>query len=244
MDVLSYKTNVKTDIIGSIVKFVDERLTFGPEKQIPITEFQTSMLWEKSSNNKIAQWVSMLWGKSSDKFAQWGGEDYIQGILDHNIEIRLVDIHKLKPKKSDRTSKGLFFIFDFKDIDFEGTTVILPRKRSRKISKKGIDLNLVRLTDPEFEQEFVVYSDNPTFFLPRFQQHILAFYRRINKPMSFSLVNGKLYMLITTKKDLFEPPFYRETVLNFELFKEFFEYLYFGKQIGEELSIDMFENEA
>ncbi|MDM8559483.1 DUF3137 domain-containing protein [Candidatus Parabeggiatoa sp. HSG14] len=239
MEVLSYKAHFKTDIIGSIVKFVDDRLTFGPEKQIPITEFRASMLWEESSESKIAQWL-MPWKESSEsKIAQWGGEDYIQGILDHNIEMRLAEIHKLKPKKSDKTSKGLFFIFDFKNIDFGRTTIILPRERSRKISKKDINLNLVRLNDSEFEQEFVVYSsDDSIFLLPRFQQSILAFYRQINKPMSLSLVNGKLYMLITTEKDLFEAPV-DETVLNFELFKEFFEYLYFGKQIGEELNVDV-----
>jgi len=38
--------------------------------------------------------------------------------------MRLVEIHKLNSKKSDETSKGLFFIFDFENVDFEGTTVI------------------------------------------------------------------------------------------------------------------------
>jgi hypothetical protein len=228
MEVLPYKANFKSDIIGSIVTFVDNQLGFGPETQIPISEFQASGLVKRG------------------QISQWGGEDYVQGTL-ANTKVRFVEVHTLAPKKSDKTSKGLFFIFNFQ-LDFEGVTVVLPKTKlgllSRLFGKKsltwgGTELNLVKLADSEFEREFVVYSNNPAMiddiFSAGLKQRLLAFRRRLDKNLSLSVVNGKLYMAIETQKDLFEAPI-NETVLNFELLHEFFEYLYLGKQIVEALT--------
>lgn len=227
-DPLLYQFHFKKEIIGSIVTFIDENLGYDPEKQISRNEFQTSGLWKQFPKKSIV------------------GEDYVEGILGQT-EFQFSELHTTQSNRlNKKNAKGLFFIFNF-HLDFDGIVVILPKpKFNKKFRKKlmwGKDtqLNLFTLTEhPEFEQEFIVYSNNATMLNyivhTDFREHLLAFRRQLNKPMSLSFIDGKLYMAIATKKDLFEPPIY-STLLNFKLMNEFFEYLYLGKQIEEKLSI-------
>ncbi|OAD22391.1 Galanin, partial [Candidatus Thiomargarita nelsonii] len=125
------KLNFKKDIISSIVTFVDDKFTFEPEKQIPLEELKASGLWKN--------------------YHQLGGEDYIQGTLEHT-EMKCFKVHTLGSKK---TSKGLFFIFNF-NLSFEGVTVVLPRRqlfRKKSLTWGGTELNLINLADSEFERQ-------------------------------------------------------------------------------------------
>jgi hypothetical protein len=207
------KINFKKDIISSIITFVDDKLSFEPEKQIPLEELKASGLWKK--------------------YRQLEGEDYIQGTLEHT-EMKCFKVHTQGSKK---TSEGLFFIFNF-NLSFEGVTEVLPRtwlfSGQKSLIRGGTELNFVDLADSEFERQFVVYSNNiiDYVFSAGFKQRLLAFSHRL----SLSFVNGKLYMAIVTKKDLFEaPPI--SNVLNFERLQELFEYLYFGKLLGEDFGL-------
>jgi len=61
-------------------------------------------------------------------------------------------------------------------------------------------------------------------------------YDLLKKQIYLSFVNGKLYLAIYVKEDLFEAPVLG-TVLNYELLQEIFEYLQLGKEIAEDLII-------
>ncbi|MEN8217774.1 MAG: DUF3137 domain-containing protein [Pseudomonadota bacterium] len=213
------KINFKKDIISSIVTFVDDKLSFEPEKQIPLEELKASGLWKK--------------------YRQLGGEDYIQGTLEHT-EMKCFQVYTQGSKK---TSEGLFFIFNF-NLSFKGVTVVLPRRwwqffRKESLTWGGTELNLIDLADSEFEQKYLVYSNNMIdyVFSTGFKQCLLIFPHRL----SLSFVNGKLYMAIAIQKDLFEAPS-TSNVLNFERLQEIFEYLYFGKVLGEEFGLYLKNN--
>jgi hypothetical protein len=226
MEVLPYQTQFKTEIIGSIVAFVDSNLHYDPEKQIPLSEFETSGLWKQNPNQLI-------------------GEDYAEGII-NQTEVTFSEVHtKHQDIDEKKTVKGLFFVFNF-HLNFEGVTVVSSKSflgnaihQSLPWQGKEAGLNLVKLADPEFERAFTVHSDNPAMidsvFSADFRQRLLAFQRRLDKSLLLSFANGKLYMAIATDKDLFEAPIYR-TVLNFKLMTEFFEYLYIGREIVKEFN--------
>ncbi len=229
--ILPYQTNFKKEIIGSIVAFVDNNLRYDPDKQIPASEFQASGLWKQNQNLLI-------------------GEDYGEGVIDQT-DVTFSEIHaKYRNNPDKKTVKGLFFVFNF-HFDFEGVTVVSSKAQSffgstvyQSLPWQGKEagLNLVKLADPEFDQAFAVYSDNPAMvesvFSAGFRQRLLAFQRRLDKTLFLSFVNGKLYMVIGTDKDLFEAPIDR-TVLDFKLMTEFCEYLYIGKEIVEEFSLEI-----
>ncbi len=146
--------------------------------------------------------------------------------------------------------KGLFFAYDFQ-LDFSGVTLILPNdEQGGLLSGLGNwfgkvlfwrtknSRELIKLGDPEIDREFVIYSDNPTIarhvISNRFMHRLLDFRRRLEKPVHISFVDGKFYLAIEVEEDLFEPPIF-DTVLNYQLLREFYEYMRLGKDIVENL---------
>jgi hypothetical protein len=238
-----YTKNFKTDVVGSIVTFIDENLTYNPEKTITLAEFRASQLEE--------YWPSV---------DRWAGEDYVEGLLGKTA-MKFSEVHAeyetttVNSKGHTKTTyhdifKGLFFIFDFNK-DFNGFTIVLPDYAERHLGQFGKMLQswkanlthgeLVKLADPEFEHEFVVYSDNQItaryVLSPSLMRRLLAFRHQLNKQVYLSFVNGKLYMGIPVDKDLFEPTVFK-TLLDFNLIHEFFEYMQLGKDIVEDLNLN------
>jgi hypothetical protein len=231
-----YKSPFKKEIISPIVTFIDENLSYDPEKKIPVKEFQASQLFKRDYGHKVDRWI---------------GDDLVEGTL-NNTAMRFSEVHAQEEKTDkegktyyDTVFKGLFFVFNY-NLNFKGVTLVLPNKQnflSKVFAKmffwkqtKGREL--VKLGDPELDSEFLVYSDNPTMarhvLSSNFMHRLLAFQRQLKKQIYLSFVNGKLYMAIYVKEDLFEPPVLG-TVLNYELLQEIFEYLQLGKEIVEDL---------
>lgn len=237
----SYQQKFKQEIVGSIVTFIDKNLTYNPTEKIPREEFQASGLFEQN------------YGRTVDK---WDGEDYIEGVLDTTL-IKFSEVQAQEYETDSEGDshyetlfKGLFFIFNF-NLNFGGITVILPNyvkpgffnrlfgKDLPSWQTKITYLQLVKLTDPEFEREFTVYSNNPTLahyaLSEGFKHRLLVFRHRLNKAVYLSFANSKLYMAIDVGKDLFEPTIFR-TLLKFKLLQEFFEYLQLGKEVVDYLN--------
>lgn len=150
--------------------------------------------------------------------------------------------------------KGLFFVYDFQ-LDFTGVTLILPNEQQGGLLsglgnwfekllfwRTKNQRELIKLGDPEIDREFVIYSDNPAIarhvISNRFMHRLLDFRRRLEKPVYLSFVNGKFHLAIEVAEDLFEPPIF-DTVLNYQLLKEFFEYMQLGKDIVEDLMANL-----
>lgn len=226
-----YKKSFKKEIVSRIVTFIDNDLIYYPEKKITWHEFQSSLLVE-------------YWRHSVDI---WDGEDYVRGILGKTAvkfsEVHAEDEETYTDAEGNTQTyyitvfKGLFFIFDFNKA-FEGFTVVLPEK-FWSYRRYG---DLVKLEDPEFEEEFVVYSDNQItaryILSPSLMRRLLKFRHELGKKVYLSFVNGRLYMGISIHKNLFEPRVFR-TILDFELIQEYFEYMQLGKDIVEELNLNL-----
>jgi hypothetical protein len=225
-----YKKSFKKEIVSRIVTFIDDDLIYYPEKKITLHEFQSSLLVE-------------YWRHSVDI---WRGEDYVRGILGKTA-VKFSEVHAENEETYTDSEgnthtyyitvfKGLFFIFDFNKA-FEGFTAVLPEK-FWSYRKYG---DLVKLEDPEFEEEFVVYSDNQItaryILSPSLMRRLLKFRRELEKKVYLSFVNGKLHIGISIHKNLFEPRVFR-TILNFQLIHEYLEYMQLGKDIVEELNLN------
>jgi hypothetical protein len=225
----AFQTNFKKGIIGNLVRFVDENFSYNPEREISLQTFQTSQLFKR------------FYGKKVDR---WTGEDYIEGNLGQTV-VKFSEIH-LQKKGDDSfytLFDGLFFIIHFNQA-FEGVILVLPndaKRRQRRFRwwlRKQSYHHPIKLATPELEQAFLAYSDNPMMagyiLSTDFMSHLLAWHRRLKKPVFLSFVNDKLYMAINVEKDLFEPPIFH-TVLNFGLIQKFFENIQFGKTMVKDL---------
>jgi hypothetical protein len=238
-----YKNHFKTQIIGSIVSFVDKNLTYHPHLKISKLDFQASQLFKRLYRKKIDR---------------WRGEDYFEfeGILEQNKESPDLVLNPKPPfqfsevvateQRGDYSHvifKGLFFIFNL-HFNFNGIIIVLPndKKRRSKAFKKWLKKQTyqysIKLPTPALEKAFVVYTDNPTMAhslaSTQFWHNLLAFRRQLKKPIYLSLIHQKMYLAIEVEKNLFETSFF-QTALNFKILQTFFEYLQLGQQIVDNL---------
>ena len=106
---------------------------------------------------------------------------------------------------------------------FRGVTVVLPDVAERTLGWVGQKLQdafdvlrrgeLVKLEDPEFEREFVVYGDDQVearyILTPALMQRLLEFKRKAGRRVHFSFALSSVYIAIETRKDMFEPRMFR-----------------------------------
>ena len=236
-----FKFRFKQEIISHIVTFIDKNLTYEAKKNVPLSEFHASQLFQDQYGHKVDKWT---------------GEDYVEGTLGDST-LKLSEVNALEGMTDtegntyyDSIYKGLFFVFNF-NLNFEGTTIVLPTKKSflgeffRKFLSFSMNLKKsspIKLSDHELQDEFSIHSNNPViarYVLSNYFMHrLLAFRRRLKRQVYLSFVDGKLYLAIYINQNLFEPTIF-SSVVNINPTQAFFEYLQLGKEIVEDLSVHL-----
>ena len=236
----NFVQDFKREVIGQIVKFCDPTLTYAPEGLIPRQQFETARIFTHSI----------------DRFA---GEDLVQGKIGATTAA-FSEVHaEYKTTTTDskgrtRTQwhtifKGLFFVGDFNK-NFQGVTVVLPdvaQKFLGFIGQKLQEMNLarlgqlVKLEDPEFEKEFVVYADDQVearyILSTSLMKRICDYKRKTGKPIYLSFVDSNIYVAVHTGTNLFEPRIFR-TLLDFALAREYLEQLLLAVGIVDDLNLN------
>jgi hypothetical protein len=234
-----FKSNFKNRVIRPVIQYVSSDLSYAPNGTISRSEFESSTLFTQGV----------------DRFK---GEDFIEGIID-KTQIRFSELHaeykttSTDSKGNTRTSwhtifKGLFFVADFNK-HFQGRTVVLPDSAEKlfgRLGQKFQSMNmsrddLVKLEDPEFEKEFVVYATDQVearyILSPALMRRILEFKRRLKVPVHIGFVNSNLYMALSIKKNMFEPRIMR-SILDFEMVREYLEDLILAVGIVEDMNLN------
>jgi len=235
-----FKADFKRKIIGAVARFCDPSLSYRPESCISEGAFRESRIF--------------LTGVD-----RYHGEDYISGRVGET-EIEFSEVHA-EYKTTTRNSKGhtstsyhtifrgLFFIGDFHK-NFRGVTVVLPDTAEKAFGWLGQKLQewnitrseeLVKLEDPEFEHEFVVYSDDQVearyVLSSALMRRIVDFQREMERTVYLSFVNSKVFVAISMSRNLFEPRIFK-TVLDFELLREYLGEMELALGIVEDLNLN------
>jgi len=229
----------KGTVIGRVVSYCDPSLSYHPQSCVTQAEFQHSGLFKRGID-------------------RYRGEDLVTGKLDATA-VRFSEIHA-EYKTTTRSSKGgtqtrwhtifkgLFFIADFNK-NFKGRTVVLPDTAQKLFGRLGQSLqsmnlsraDLVKMEDPDFEREFVVYGTDQVearyILSTSLMQRILAFRREVNLPVYIAFVSSSVHLAIDTKKNMFEPRLFR-TLLDYELVREYLEDLQLATGIVEDLNLN------
>lgn len=229
----------KNDIIGSIVKFIDESLKYSAEEYIPIQEFIASKLFYQRPD-------------------RYNGDDFVNGTID-KTQIAFSEIHAAyKTVTTDSNGKttekwipifdGMFFKADFNK-DFKGEYFVLPDTAERMFGRTGIFFQsanrrygeLVHLEDPEFEKEFVVYGSDQVearyILSTALMRRLLDFQRRTGKRIYISFVKSSIYIGIPYRKKLLEPNYY-SSLLSEDKTTEYFQDLEMVIAIVSELNLN------
>lgn len=231
----------KEKVISSIVTFISPDLKYNQSSHISRDKFRSSEIFTK-------------------RIDRYNGEDCVSGMVDKTqiefSEIHAEEKHVTRDSKGRRQTryvtifKGLFFIADFNK-EFKGLTLVLPDMAERtlgkffgqamqkmNISRKG---ELIKLEDVNFEKEFVVYGDDQVearyILSPALMSRILEFRKKSKYEIHLSFKASKVYLAITTNKNMFEPPKFK-SVVDFSIAKDYYEDFLFALGIVDELNLN------
>ncbi|WP_200762916.1 DUF3137 domain-containing protein [Nitrosophilus alvini] len=231
----NYNENFKEKIIKKLIHFIDPSLRYEKRAYVPKNYFLTSALFRQTPD-------------------RYGGNDFVNGKIG-KTEIMFSDLHA-EYKTTDSKGRthyhtifqGLFFVADFNK-KLMGKTVVLPDTAQKLFGFAGTFLQsinrskgeLVKLDDPAFEKEFVVYSSDQIearyILTHSLMKRVLDFKRKRKAPLYLSFVGNKIFIAIDYRKDLFEPAVF-SSLLDFETAKEYVENLQLAVSVVEDLNLN------
>jgi hypothetical protein len=234
-----FVSQFKERIIREIIAFLDPNLIYESKSYIPSPIFRLSNIFKTSPD-------------------RYTGDDYVSGMIGAT-KVEFSEIHA-EYKTESRDSKGhkkthwhtifrgIFFIADFNK-SFIAKTVVLPDKAEKLFGRFGQTLQswtgiwgqLVKMDDPDFEKEFVVYSGDQVearyLLSTSIMKRILDFKNKAKKTIYISFSGQNIYVAIPYGKNLFEPKIFK-TLLDFEPVKEYFEELSLVLNVVEDLNLN------
>jgi hypothetical protein len=232
--VAGFSSLYKDFVIEKLVLFVDKSLRYDKFGKISKHEYKKSQLF-------------------SQPIDRFSGDDLVSGNI-NGIDIKFSELHHKVKVENDKgrtyyqtVFQGIFFIADFNK-NFKGTTIVLPDSSEKflgslshifqSFSGKG---ELVKLDNPEFEKEFVVYSNDQIearYILSHsLMQNILNLKRAVEQNLYISFIDSKIYIAIHFNKNLFEPKIYKK-VANFDDIKFYFQTISLSVDIVQYLNLD------
>lgn len=230
-----YRVEFKTKVIKPLIHAIDETLLYSHEAYIPEYLFESSKLFD-----------------TADKIS---GNDFVKGSID-GINIQFSDIHAQKKNQNSKGKdtwstifQGLFIVADFNK-HFSSETVVLPDSAQRTFgdlighwlqsNNKARD-ELVKMDDPEFEKEFVVYSSNQIearYILSHsLMKKLLDFKHRSKHDIHISFIDTKIYIAIDYERDLFEPSLFH-SLLDYKVAMDYVKTLHLALGVAEELKLN------
>lgn len=233
-----FNQSFKNNVIGRIVKFIDESLKFESDQYIAYNDFHRSDIFRQHAD-------------------RYYGDDLVYGKID-KTDISFSEIHAAYKTTSsdDNGSKekwqklfdGIFFIADFHK-NFKGRHFVLPDFAEKSFGSFGKFFQkmnkgrgqLIELEDPEFEKEFAVYGNDQVearyILSSSMMRRILEFKKSRNKNIMISFVDSRINIAIPYTRRLFEPRFY-SSLLKQEKNEEYFCDLNSAISIVEELNLN------
>ena len=229
-----YRGQFKDAVIEKLVRFLDDDLRYSSNDGIPKAIFEQSKLFKHSIDS-------------------YRCEDRVSGQLGAT-KMAFSEVHAQYKTRSGKHEhwhtifKGLFFVADFNK-HFRGETTVLPDTAERLFGRLGKKLQswniardqLIKLEDPVFEREFVVYGSDQIearyILSTSLMQRIMQFKQKTGKRIHLSFIDSSLFVAIPYSKNLFEPRLFR-SVLNFRPIADYAEDLQLGIGIVEDLNLN------
>lgn len=230
-----YISEFKNSVIRPLVHVIDNSLEYSPSLHVAKHLFENSNLFLDSE--KVS------------------GNDYVKGKID-GISIEFSDLHAERKTQNSKGKdewstlfRGLFIVAEFNK-NFSSQTVVLPDNIQSTVgnlighwlqSNNGARDELVKMDNPEFEAEFVVYSNDQIearYILSHsLMEKLLSFRRKSANPIHVAFRENHIYMAISYNKDLFEPSIFR-SLLEYKIAMEYVKTLHLAIGIVEELKLN------
>jgi len=230
-----YVSDFKHIVIGAIVKFLGDDLNYEPGGFIEKHLFMMSKIFTTEPNI-------------------YKGDDLVRGNIGAT-KIRFSELNAVHESGSGKNRsrvtifRGLFFTGDFNK-NFTGKTIVLPDTAESLFGSLGAKLQsmnifrgqLIKLEDPLFEQQFVVYGDDQIearyILSPSLMSRIVDYKQKSGKKIYLSFVGSMVFVAIWINRNLFEPKIFN-TLLDFEPIRQYYEDLRLAVDIVEDLNLNV-----
>lgn len=230
-----YTHEFKMSVIKPLVHAIDSTLLYSCDTHVSEYFFNRSKLFAEP-----------------DKIS---GNDYVKGKID-GINIQFSDLHAQKRDRNSRGNEtwstifqGLYLVGDFNK-HFHGETIILPDTAQNTfgdlighwLQSNNMSRNeLIKMDDPEFEKEFVVYSTDQVearyILSSSLMKKLLIFKHKSKHPLYVSFAGTHIHMAIEYNKDLFEPSVF-ESLLEYKVAMGYVQTLHLAIGVVQELKLN------
>ncbi|HHD73042.1 MAG TPA: DUF3137 domain-containing protein [Epsilonproteobacteria bacterium] len=231
-----YRSGFKEQIIRPLIGAIEKELHYAPDTMVPQALFQFSHLFDR-------------------RIDRYRGNDLVRGKID-GISVQFSDIHAEHRSRDSKGRehwntifKGLYIVADFNK-HFKGRTLVLPdlaenlfgsyignMLQSKNFSKD----QLVKMDDPVFEKNFVVYGSDQIearyILTHTMMQRILKLKNDTGSKIYVSFNGEKIMIAIDYDKDLFEPTVF-SSLLSIEQAMSYIRTLRSSISIVEELKLN------
>ncbi len=200
----NHKVEVKQHTISKVIQFIDPSLRYRAEASISGLELVASGFFEPSTTVDVV------------------GEDLIEGNA-FGTKFQCAEIHlpRMSSEFNDgelqRLSvraqgfKGLFAVIDLpKRLD--SVVYIFPNNAVGRVNRLGVGrggLERIKLEDPMFEKYFNAYGTDQLqsrmILTTKLIDDIAMLRERMGSSIMLSIKHNKLYIAVSSSKDLFEP---------------------------------------
>jgi hypothetical protein len=235
-----YRSGFKALVMPHVVRAFGE-LDYQPNSGIPENDFRACGLFRSPDRYSCEDLVFGKLGATTIRFSEVHAE-YRQTTTDSKGNTR-TEYHDI--------FRGLFVIADFNK-NFNGITLVLPDTAEKMLGRFGQSLQafgaklsfgsreLVKLEDPEFEKQFVVYGADQVearyLLSPSLMQRLLAFNAKCSGGFHLAFMANQIYLAIPMNENWFEPPMGQ--TLNMEALAPYAQQLQFATGIVEDLDLN------
>ena len=202
---VSYRKEYKNQVVRKIVQLINPSFNYFPEKHIDIHDFNSCGIFSRKADRCT-------------------GDDFVQGKMDLT-DFQFSEIKASYKEEEYKDGKreikwytlfsGIFFHADFNK-HLQETTYVLPDVAEKLFGKFGQKFQksfqrgqLVKLENPEFEKEFVVYGSSQLearyILSPVMMEAIVKIKKKFARKFYFAFKGSRMYCAVSYSKALFEP---------------------------------------
>ncbi|HEX8551552.1 MAG TPA: DUF3137 domain-containing protein [Abditibacteriaceae bacterium] len=233
-----YRTGFKMLVMPYLVSSFGD-LQYQHQLGISENEFRASGMFRSPDRYRCEDLVEGRIGETALRFSEVHAE-YRSQTTDSKGHTR-TEYHDI--------FRGLFVIAEFNK-NFTGVTHVLPDTAQKMFGSFGQSLQglgakmsgreLVKLEDPEFEKQFVVYSRDQVearyLLSPSLMRRLLDFRAKCNSSFHLAFMANQIYLAIPTATDWFEPSIGKE--LSMEALAPYAQQMQFATGIVEDLDLN------
>ena len=237
----SYRETFKSKVVGKIVSLVNKGYSYKHEQHISIKTFNESKIFAlraahvmgddyikgKVKNTQFAFSELRAWSRTREIKRP----NILAVLIRYMFSLRRIQYLDQYRKNGGLIFKGLFFHADFNKQLLESTFVLpdlaekMIGKSGQMFQRSGFHGQLVKLENPDFEKQFVVYSTSQQearyVLTPQMMEAILDIKTKYKKKMYLSFTGSNVNLAIRFSKGLFEPRIHTSGVRFSDIVKMF-----------------------